>query len=102
MSLSKPTAAALTASATVGSQTAPLGNLPSSKERLRIGLVGTGYIADFHARALKGIPGVELVAVADQSPLRAAAFARDNGIAQAYGSLTEMLRGDLLDAVHIL
>ena len=52
--------------------------------------------------ALRAIGDVELVAVADQSPLRAAAFARDNGIAHACGSLTEMLRGDLLDAVHIL
>ena len=102
MPLSKPTAAASTGSATVASQTVPLWSPGPPKERLRIGLVGTGYIAEFHARALRAIGDVELVAVADQSPLRAAAFARDNGIAHACGSLTEMLRGDLLDAVHIL
>ena len=32
---------------------------------LRVGLVGTGYIADFHARAIKELKGVELAAVAD-------------------------------------
>jgi predicted dehydrogenase/nucleoside-diphosphate-sugar epimerase len=102
MSLSKPTAAASTVSATVASQTAPLWDARSPKGRLRVGLVGTGYIADFHARALRATKDVELVAVADQSPLRAASFAREHGVGQAYGSLSEMLRGDLLDAVHIL
>jgi predicted dehydrogenase/nucleoside-diphosphate-sugar epimerase len=102
MSLSKPTAAASTPSATVGSQTTPLWSTESPNGRLRVGLVGTGYIADFHARALRRIKDVELVAVADQSALRAASFAREYGIAQAYGSLTEMLRGDSFDAVHIL
>lgn len=100
--VSKTTAAASSASATVASQTAPLWTVGPQKGALRVGLVGTGYIADFHARALRAIKDVELVAVADQSPLRAASFARAYGIGQAYASLTEMLRGDLLDAVHIL
>jgi predicted dehydrogenase/nucleoside-diphosphate-sugar epimerase len=102
MPLSKPTAAASTGSASVASQTAPLWSPGPPTERLRVGLVGTGYIADFHARALRGIKDVELVAVADQSPVRAASFAREHGIGQAYSSLTEMLRGDLFDAVQIL
>jgi predicted dehydrogenase/nucleoside-diphosphate-sugar epimerase len=102
MPLSKPTAPDPTASASLTSQTSPLWNESPPKGPIRVGLVGTGYIADYHVRALRGIKGVELVAVADQSRLRAVSFAREHGVAQAYGSLSEMLRGDVVDAVHIL
>jgi predicted dehydrogenase/nucleoside-diphosphate-sugar epimerase len=89
-------------SATVASQTDRMALGRPHYGKFRVGLVGTGYIADYHARALRAIKNVELVAVADQSRLRAEAFARERGIKGVYGSLSEMLRGNLLDAVHIL
>lgn len=102
MSLSKPPAAASTVSATVASQTAPLWDAASSKGRLRVGLVGTGYIADFHGGAPYGRPrmsnSLPLPIKVRCVPRRS----REHGVGQAYGSLSEMLRGDLLDAVHIL
>ncbi len=71
---------------------------------LRIGFLGTGYIADWHAKALNTIPGVSLVAVCDKDLSRAQAFGHRHGVTRSYESLDVMLEdGDLaLDAVHVL
>ena len=47
----------------------------ASRGRLRIALLGTGWVADFHARAVREHPGAELVAAANwrQPSLRALA-----------------------------
>jgi predicted dehydrogenase/nucleoside-diphosphate-sugar epimerase len=92
----------MTGSVQVTSQTEPLFRARPVNKPVRVGLVGTGYIAEFHARALRRIGGVQLVAVADQSRLRAEAFARTWGIEGVFGSLAEMLVSARLDAVHIL
>ncbi len=93
----------MTGSVQVSSQTEPLFRARPVNKPVRVGLVGTGYIAEFHARALlERIAGIELVAVADQSRLRAEAFARAWGIEGVFGSLAEMVAGARLDAVHIL
>jgi predicted dehydrogenase/nucleoside-diphosphate-sugar epimerase len=70
--------------------------------RRRVGFVGTGYIADWHARALATLPDVELVAVCDKARSRAQAFADRFGVARVHESLDEMLAAGGLDAVHIL
>ena len=71
---------------------------------LRVGFLGTGYIADWHAKALSTIPGVSLVAVCDKDLSRAQAFGLRHGVARSYESLDAMLGdGELaLDAVHVL
>jgi len=71
---------------------------------LRVGLLGTGYIADWHAQALRTIPGVSLAAVCDKDLSRAQAFAARYGVARVYESLEEMLGAgeNPLDAVHVL
>ena len=68
----------------------------------RVGLIGVGYIADFHARALQRTPGVTLAAVCDVSPDRARRFAERYGVEQYYASGDEMLLEAGLDAVHVL
>ena len=92
----------MTGSVQVTSQTEPLFRARPVNKPVRVGLVGTGYIAEFHALALQRIAGVQLVAVADQSRLRAEAFARAWGIEGVFGSLAEMRTSGRLDAVHIL
>jgi predicted dehydrogenase/nucleoside-diphosphate-sugar epimerase len=67
-----------------------------------IGFLGTGYIADWHAKALRTIPGARLTAVCDRDELRVKAFAARNGIDQIYTSLSAMLSGSRLDAIHVL
>ena len=37
----------------------------NAERRFRVGLVGAGYVSEFHVEALRRIPGVELVGVAD-------------------------------------
>lgn len=73
-------------------------------EPVRVGLLGTGYIADWHARALSTIPGVSLVAVCDKDLPRAQAFGQRHGVARSYESLDAMLGdGELaLNTVHVL
>ena len=71
---------------------------------VRVGFLGTGYIADWHAKALSTIPGVSLVAVCDKDLSRAQAFGHRYGSHRSYESLDAMLGdGELaLDAVHVL
>jgi predicted dehydrogenase/nucleoside-diphosphate-sugar epimerase len=70
--------------------------------RRRVGLLGTGYIAEYHGKALRAAPGLELVAVCDRSLSRARSFSDAFGVNQVYASLDEMLATSKLDAVHVL
>ena len=74
--------------------------------KIRVGIIGTGWIAEAHATSYKKQPNVEIVALADLIPGKAEAFAKTYGIegAKYYGEHTEML-ADLenlkLDAVSV-
>jgi predicted dehydrogenase/nucleoside-diphosphate-sugar epimerase len=74
----------------------------ASARPIRAAIVGTGYIADFHARAIRQLPGVELVSVCDTNRKSAESFAAQWGIGAALGSLESMLEEQRLDSVHIL
>ena len=50
---------------------------------VRIGIIGSGGIAGAHARSYKQLPEVEVVAVADVVPGKAAEFIERQGLAQA-------------------
>src|SRR5436853_593360 len=69
---------------------------------LRAGIVGTGYIAQFHARAIRAVSGVELISVCDANLRSAQSFAAKFGITNAYDSLAAMLRDEKLDSIHVL
>ncbi|MBM3187361.1 MAG: Gfo/Idh/MocA family oxidoreductase [Chloroflexi bacterium] len=69
---------------------------------VRAGIIGTGAIARYaHAPGYKAQPDVELLAVCDVVPGRAAAFAEEFGIPHAYDSAEEMLSQVKLDAVSV-
>ena len=68
--------------------------------RTRLGFVGAGGIAHRHFGVLETMEDVEIAAVADPDPERAAAAARRTG-ARAYASVDEMLAAEELDAVYI-
>jgi predicted dehydrogenase/nucleoside-diphosphate-sugar epimerase len=68
----------------------------------RIGLVGTGNIADAHAEALRGLPGVEITAVVDVDDERAKRFAAGRGIARIFASVDELIAAQIVDAAHVL
>ena len=76
-----------------------------SGRKLRVGIIGTGWIADAHAASYKKQPDVEVVALADLIPGKAEAFAKKHGFenAKCFGVHTEMLeamKGEL-DAVSV-
>ena len=69
---------------------------------LTVGFLGAGYIADWHAKAVRSIPAATLAAVCDCDQRRVNSFASRNGIKQVYTSLGEMLSTGQLDLVHVL
>ena len=72
---------------------------PDAEPSLRIGVIGVGVMGSNHARVLTGLPGAELVGVADPDRKQAEFVARTLGCA-AVASVNELL--DLkVDAVTI-
>jgi len=67
---------------------------------MRIGMIGTGWIALQHLDALALVAGTELVAVAGRDLAKAEAIARPRKAAP-YGDWQTMLAGERLDAVYI-
>ncbi len=59
---------------------------------VKIGLIGTGFVADLHAAASRMVPEVEIVAVASPSPGKADHFARERGIPHAFKDYRELLQ----------
>lgn len=72
-----------------------------SQKPVRVGLIGAGYIATWHANALRATKDVELTAICDVSPAAASDFAGTYGI-QAFNSIEDLAAADVCDAVHIL
>ncbi|MDB4802356.1 Gfo/Idh/MocA family oxidoreductase [bacterium] len=64
------------------------------------GIVGTGMIAQFHAKALEAMTGAKLVACFDMVGERADAFGKENDCL-AYSDLDEMLANDDVHVVTI-
>ncbi len=71
-------------------------------DRVSVGVVGAGYISDYHLAALRTVPGAEVRAVCDLKRSAAERFAAAHGIPKAYADLDEMLRAERLDVVHVL
>jgi predicted dehydrogenase len=67
---------------------------------LGFGIIGTGMISKFHARAIGDVRGAKLVACYNRTPEKAAAFAKEFGCV-AYDSLAALLADDKVDAVAI-
>ncbi|MBE5893589.1 MAG: Gfo/Idh/MocA family oxidoreductase [Lachnospiraceae bacterium] len=75
-----------------------------TSKKVRVGIIGTGWIADAHIVSYKNMPDVEIVAGADLVEGKAAAFFEKHGIeAKCYGSHKEMLDDESLqlDAVSV-
>ncbi|TQF00875.1 MAG: NAD-dependent epimerase/dehydratase family protein [Spiribacter salinus] len=67
----------------------------------RVGIIGAGYIADWHADALSASKHAELTCVVDANPDTAKAFATARGI-KPFASVADMLSARICDAVHVL
>lgn len=69
--------------------------------RTRVGIIGAGYISDWHADAIQATDQAELTAVVDNNLAAAQEFAAQHGIT-AFGSVQELLSAGVVDAVHVL
>ncbi len=68
---------------------------------IRVGLIGAGYIATWHADALRATPGVALTAICDVSETAAQGMAEAYGL-RAFGSVEALIAAGICDAVHVL
>jgi predicted dehydrogenase len=59
--------------------------------KIRLGIVGTGFVADLHAAAFRTVPDAEVVAVASPTPGKAKHFAQERGIAHAFEDYRDLL-----------
>ncbi|MBR2686810.1 MAG: Gfo/Idh/MocA family oxidoreductase [Aquamicrobium sp.] len=77
------------------------------KERLRVGFVGTGFIAQFHLKSLVGVRNIDVVGVYSRSNEKREHFVRlaeeiGLGDCRNHDSLESLLGDPTLDAVWIL
>lgn len=68
--------------------------------KFKVGFLGAGYIANWHADALKRVAGAELAGVCDLSRSAAEGLARARG-ARVFGALDDML-AEGFDCIHVL
>ena len=81
-------------------------NVIDTSKKVRVGIIGTGWIADAHIKSYLAQPDVEIVAGADLVPGKAKAFFEKHGVEGVktdYASHKEMLDDESLnlDAVSI-
>jgi predicted dehydrogenase len=67
---------------------------------IRVGVVGTGWMAATHTEALRRL-GIEVAGVAGRTPDRARETADRLGLATAYDSVEALVADDSLAAVHV-
>ena len=72
-------------------------------KKIRVGIIGTGWIAEAHVANYKKCPDVEIVAAADLIPGKAEKFCKDNGIegVRLYPDHKSMIDAETLDAVSV-
>ncbi len=73
------------------------------QKKLKVGIIGTGWIAESHAESYLKMDDVEIVALADLIPGKAEKFAARYGIkgARFYPDHKSMLEQETLDAVSV-
>lgn len=70
-------------------------------DTVRVGLIGSGFISEVHAEALRQVAGVQIVAVASPTPGNAERFAERHGIPNHYTDDRALLDHKEIDLVVI-
>ncbi len=68
---------------------------------VRIGIVGSRFIANVHAQAIRQTPGVELVAAASPTPEHVWEFHRRWDVAHVFQDYRDMLSSGFIDAITV-
>ncbi len=69
--------------------------------KFKVGIIGAGYVSAHHLRALKSIPSVQVVGIADLDLDKAKVVAKMFQLPGAYGSVEELLASGV-DVIHVL
>lgn len=69
-------------------------------KRIKVGVIGTGFIGPTHIEAVRRLGFVDVVAIAAHGQKSAEQKAEELGIPKAYGDYRDMLRDDEVDVVH--
>ena len=69
---------------------------------LKVGIIGAGYIADYHLEILSNIKNINVVACCDVSMQRAGSLKAKWNIPKAHDNIDEFLEQNSLDVVHVL
>ena len=70
-----------------------------SKKVVRLAILGTGRMADYHAERFREVANCQILAAVDVDRTRAEAFCKKHGIATAYTNLEDVLARTDIDAV---
>jgi predicted dehydrogenase/nucleoside-diphosphate-sugar epimerase len=70
--------------------------------RRRVALIGAGYIADTHARALRYVQRTRLAAVVEPDECRRQVFARRWSVPRTYREIGQLLEAGGFDCAHVL
>lgn len=70
-------------------------------QKLKLGIIGTGWIAEKMAITIAGMPEVEAYAVASRDLSKAKRFAGNWNFTHAYGSYEEMVNDEQVELVYI-
>ena len=72
-----------------------------AKAKLRVGVIGVGFIGKVHLEAFEAVPDAEVVAICDIRPERLEEMAAEFGIADSYDDYEDLLKRDDIDAVSV-
>ena len=70
-------------------------------KKIGIGVIGTGFIGPAHIEALRRLPQVEVVALAEFGDQLAAEKAAALGIDAPYGDYHDLIQDERIDSVHV-
>ncbi|MCK4991714.1 MAG: Gfo/Idh/MocA family oxidoreductase, partial [Bacteroidales bacterium] len=68
-------------------------------KKIKIAVIGAGYIADYHARGLQALSNVEIAMVVDTQAEAAQKFASKYSIKEVGNDAMNLLQRDDIDAV---
>jgi predicted dehydrogenase len=71
-------------------------------KKLKVGIIGTGFMGKVHAENVRRLGNVEIAAVADYADEPARQFAQAIGVERSTGDYHTLLNDPEIDAVHIL
>jgi predicted dehydrogenase len=69
--------------------------------KIKAGLIGSGFVADLHAAAIRTLSDAEVIAVASPTPGKARKFAHERGIPNAFEDYRDLLAFREIDLVTL-